>query len=73
MVAGRVEVVYCVSPILMVKACRQITYQNLTITMIQSIKENDIIDHTVFKTKEKYVFDSLILIKCYIYSIICHG
>ena len=61
---------------LMVKACRPMTYQNLTITMIKSVKENGIIDQTVFKTNEKYGFDSLIfsvevltLINCYIDSI----
>ena len=61
---------------LMVKACRPMTYQNLTITMIKSIKDNGIIDQTVFKTNQKYGFDSLMfsfevlkLINCYIDSV----
>ena len=60
----------------MVESCRPMTYQYLTITMIKSIKDNGIIDQTVFKTNEKYGFDSLIfsvkiltLINCYIDSV----
>ena len=45
---------------LMVKASRPMTFQYLTVTMVQNIKENGIIDQTVFKTNEKYGFDSLI-------------
>lgn len=37
----------------MVKASRPITYQYLTVQMIQSIGENRIINQTVFKTNEK--------------------
>ena len=36
---------------LMVKACRPMTYQNLTITMIKSVKENGIIDQKNHKRK----------------------
>ena len=43
-----------------VKASRPMTYQFLTVQMVESIDENGIIDQTIFKTKEKYGFDSLI-------------
>ena len=47
-----------------VKASRPMTYQQLTIEMVQSIKENEehwgIIDQSQFKTSERYGFDSLI-------------
>ena len=45
---------------LIVKASRPMTYQFLTVQMIQSIDENGIINQTLFKTKEKYGFDSLV-------------
>ena len=44
----------------MVKASRPMTYQFLTVQMVESIGENGIINQTIFKTKEKYGFDSLI-------------
>ena len=46
--------------ILMVKASHSVTYQFLTVQMVESIGENGIINQTIFKTKEKYGFDSLI-------------
>ena len=46
--------------IFIVKASRPITYQFLTVQMVESISENGIINQTIFKTKEKYGFDSLI-------------
>ena len=46
---------------LIVKASRPMTYQFLTVQMVESIGENRIINQTIFKTKEKYKFDSLIL------------
>ena len=36
------------------------TYQFLTVQMVESIGENGIINQTIFKTKEKYGFHSLI-------------
>ena len=45
---------------LMVKASRPMTYQFLTVQMVESIGENGIINQTIFKTKEKYGFDSII-------------
>ena len=45
---------------LMVKASRPMTYQYLTVQMIQSVGENGIINQTIFKTNEKYGFDSLL-------------
>ena len=45
---------------LMVKASRTMTYQFLTVQMVKSIGENGIINQTIFKTKDKYGFDSLI-------------
>ena len=45
---------------LMVKASRPMTYQFLRVQMVESIGENGIINQTIFKTKEKYGFDSLI-------------
>ena len=48
---------------LMVKASRPMTYQYLTIDMISNIGEDGIIDQTVFKTQDKYGFDSLIFTK----------
>ena len=43
---------------LMVKASRPMTYKHLTVEMINSIGENGIIHQTLFKTNEKYGFDS---------------
>ena len=43
---------------LMVKASRPMTYKHLTVEMIKSIGENGIINQTLFKTNEKYGFDS---------------
>lgn len=48
---------------LMVKASRPMTYQFLTVPMIKSVQENGIINQTIFKTNEKYGFDSLIFSK----------
>ena len=48
---------------LMVKASRPMTYQYLTVTMINSIGEDGVIDQTAFKTQTKYGFDSLIFTK----------
>ena len=44
----------------MVKASRPMTYQFLTVQMLESIGENEIINQTIFKTNEKYGFDLLI-------------
>ena len=44
----------------MLKASRPMTNQFLTVQMVESIGENGIINQTVFKTKAKYGFDSLI-------------
>ena len=47
---------------LSVKASRPMTYQYLTVEMIESIKGHQgTIDQTMFKTMEQYGFDSLIL------------
>ena len=48
---------------LMVKAARPMSYQFLTVQMISRINDQGIIDQCVFKTKEKYGFDSLIFDK----------
>ena len=48
---------------LMVKASRPMTYQHLTVEMVTNIREDGIIDQTVFKTQDKYGFDSLIFSK----------
>lgn len=45
---------------IMVKASRPMTYQFLTVDMINRIDSNGMIDQTMFKTKDKYGFDSLI-------------
>ena len=45
---------------LMVKASHPMTYQFLTVQMVESIGENGIISQTIFKTKEKYGFDLLV-------------
>ena len=45
---------------LIVKASRPMTYQFLIVQIEESIGENGIINQTIFKTKEKYGFDSLI-------------
>ena len=45
---------------LTVKASHPMTCQFLTVQMVESIGENGIINQTIFKTKEKYEFDSLI-------------
>ena len=45
---------------LMIKASRPMTYQVLTVRMVESIGENGIVNQTIFKTKEKYGYDSLI-------------
>ena len=39
------------------------TYQFLTVQMVESVGENGIINQTIFKTKEKYGYDSLIFSK----------
>ena len=45
---------------LMVKASRPMTYQFLTVNMIENIDSKGMIDQTMFKTKDKYGFDSLL-------------
>ena len=45
----------------MVKASRPMCYKHFTVEMINSIDENGIINQTLFKTNEKYGFDSLLL------------
>ena len=42
----------------MVKASRPMTYKHLTVEMIKSIGKNSIINQTLFKTNEKYGFNS---------------
>ena len=61
---------------LMVKASGPMRYQFLTVQMVESISENGIINQIIFKTKEKYEFNSVIfsndvltLIKNYIHFI----
>ena len=44
----------------MVKASRPMTYKYLTVEMINSISKNGIITQTLFKTNEKYSFNSLL-------------
>ena len=44
----------------MVTVSRPMTYQFLTVQKVESIGENGIINKTIFKTKEKYEFGSLI-------------
>ena len=46
--------------IIVVKASRAMKYRFLTLQMVESIVENGIINQTIFKTKGKYGFDSLI-------------
>ena len=48
---------------LMIKASRPMTFQFLTVDMINNIDSSGVIDQTMFKTKEKYGFDSLIFSK----------
>lgn len=48
---------------LKVKGSRPMTYQFITIPMINSLKEYGIIDQTQFKTNETYAFDSLLFEK----------
>ena len=48
---------------LMVKASRPMTYQFLTVEMFRNIDSNGFIDQTIFKTKDRYGFDSLIFNK----------
>ena len=43
-----------------VKASRPMAYQFLIVQMVESTGENGIINQTIFETKEKYGFDSLI-------------
>ena len=45
---------------LMVKASRPMTYQYLTVSMVKAVGGDGIIDQTMFKTQQKYGFDSLI-------------
>ena len=42
---------------LMVKASHPMTYQFLTVQMIESVGKNGITSQIIFKTKEKYRFD----------------
>ena len=46
---------------IMVKATRPMTYQYLTIDMVESVKDGGFIDQTRFKTNAKYGFDSLLI------------
>ena len=39
------------------------TFQYLTVQMIENVDQNGMIDQTVFKTMEKYGFDTLIFTK----------
>ena len=48
---------------IMVKASRPMTFQFLTLSMWKNIGRNGMIDQTIFKTKEKYGFDTLIFSK----------
>ena len=48
-----------IATLLIVKASRLMTYQGLTVDMIESVKENGFIDQTLFKTNHVYGFDSL--------------
>ena len=48
---------------LMVKATRPMTFQYLTVEMLENVNQNGMIDQTVFKTMEKYGFDTLIFTK----------
>ena len=45
---------------LIVKASRPMTYKHLKVEMTKSIRENGIINQTLFKTNEKYVFNALL-------------
>ena len=45
---------------LMVKATRPMTFQYLTTEMVKNIDKNGMNDQTVFKTSEKYGFDTII-------------
>ena len=45
----------------MVKVSTPKTYKHLTVETIKSIGENGIIYQTLFKTNEKYGFDSLLI------------
>ena len=50
---------------LKVKGCRPMTYQHLTLRMLESAKKNEgMIDQKIFKTTKKYGFDSVYLDKC---------
>ena len=44
----------------MVKVLGPMRYQFLTVQMVESISENGIINQIIFKTKEKYEFNSVI-------------
>ena len=46
---------------IMVKATRPMSYQFLTIDMVESVKDGGFIDQTRFKTNTKYGFDSLLI------------
>lgn len=45
---------------LLVKAARPMSFQHLTLTMLNNVDQNGVIDQTVFKTQQKYGFDTLI-------------
>ena len=43
-----------------IKGCRPMTYQHLTVAMFGNAKSNGgMVDQTIFKTAEKYGFNSL--------------
>lgn len=48
---------------LMIKGSRPMTFQFLTVGMVNRIDSSGMIDQTLFKTKDKYGFDSLIFSK----------
>ena len=48
---------------LLVKASRPMTFQYLTVEMVNNIDGNGMIDQTAFKTMERYGFDTLIFTK----------
>ena len=48
---------------ILVKATRPMTFQYLTVEMIENVDQSGMIDQTVFKTMEKYGFDTLIFTK----------
>ena len=56
----------------MVKATRPMTYKHLTVEMINSVGENGIINHTLFKANEIYGFGSLLFFVNVLTLVNCH-